>query len=347
MRTFIFIPPVSKPTGGVAVLVQMVTHLRRAGFEAFAVPREGGLGYYDGADVPVRPWNALDLTPDDIWVAPEGWPNALAPGLSARARCVVYCQNWSYLFSSLPENVHWTQLPVHFLAVSQPVAWFIKETTGRDAPILRPGIDLGHFVPPPAKPDGPIRIAFMPRKNKALVERIRETLLARLVMAGQADAVRFVPISGQTGDGVTRLLADAHIFLASGFPEGCPLPPLEAMACGCLPVGFGGFGGWDYMRQAPQDNPAGCFAPWWPLRDVPWDGNGLWAADADVPAAALALEEAVRWLRTGDPRATDALAACRATAQAYAEAAQAERLAALWTRAASGELFPPSPQRQA
>jgi len=63
------------------------------------------------------------------------------------------------------------------------------------------------------------------------------------------------------------------------------------MACGCLCVGFTGFGGWDYMRQVEAHG----YAPHgYTLRDVPWGGNGWWSADGDVLGAALGLERAVR-----------------------------------------------------
>jgi hypothetical protein len=149
MRTYIFIPPVKKATGGVAVLYQMAACLRDAGFDVRAVPREGdGPTPYQDMNVPTLAWDDLALTSEDIWLVPEGWVNALAPGLKADARCVVYCQNWAYLFSSLPPDVRWNQLRVSFLAVSHPVAWYMEQALGIETPpILRPGIDRNLFPP--------------------------------------------------------------------------------------------------------------------------------------------------------------------------------------------------------
>ncbi len=339
MRTFIFLPPVHKPVGGVAVLFQIAAHLRQAGQAAFLVPREKG-GWapqaYAGM-IPEIPWAELNLTPEDIWLVPEGWVNALAPGLAAKSRCLLYCQNWAYLFSSLPPDLNLASLPLRFLAVSQPVAWFIEQTVpgmqGQtpDIPrpdILRPGIDLATFCAPAEKPSDRLRVAYMPRKNKALVQQVRAIFQSRNRTLTRE--VEFAEISGLDAPGVARVLQDSHVFLASGFPEGCPLPPLEALACGCLPVGFSGFGGWDYMRQAREHEAR--FRPWWPLRPVHWAGNGLWSADADVLDAALNLETALEWWKTRPEELARTLAAGQQTAAAYGLDQQRAQILALWKR---------------
>ncbi|MBU1230079.1 MAG: glycosyltransferase family 1 protein [Proteobacteria bacterium] len=341
MKTYFFLPPVRQAAGGVSVLRRMAALLCASGREAFLVPREmPGLGPgcmppESFVEAPVVAWDKLALAPGDLWVVPEGWVNALAPGLNAGARCLVYVQNWAYLLSSLPAGASWRRLPVGFLAVSDPVARFVAATTGREAIVLRPGIDAGLFRAPEAKPafteGGRLRIAWMPRKNKALAKQIRETFNA--LDEDLAARCQWVEIAGLPAQGVAEALQSAHIFLATGFPEGFSLPPLEAMACGCLPVGYMGFGGSDYMRQAlaPSDDPA-PFTPWWPLREVPWGGNGLWSADADILGAALHLKTAAGWLLAGSPHLARTLANARATAEAYTLDAQRAAVLGLWQR---------------
>lgn len=327
---YIFLPPLKSPTGGLAVLHQVAASLHSAGLPVALVPREPQPWTPDcSRDVPVVQWTDLALGPDDLWLVPEGWVNALAPGLNSGARTVLYVQNWAYLFSALPPGVSWSQLAVQFLAVSDPVAWFIRESTGQDAPILRPGIDLALFQPPSAPlPAAPVRVAYMPRKNKAWAAQIRAVVENRAARTPSSPAIEWIEIAGQNQEGVAAMLRRSHLFLATGYPEGCPLPPLEAMASGCPVVGYGGLGGFDYMRQAAPL--PGAFAPWFPLCDVPWGGNGLYAADADVMAAALALEAAVGWAHCGDPRYTAAVDAALATAQAYSTEHQRQSVLALW-----------------
>lgn len=325
MKTYIFLPPVNKPTGGVTVLRQMADILHQAGREAFLVARETGGWRPEGlADAaPVIEWQDLQLTKSDIWLVPEGWINALTPGMEAGALCFNYVQNWAFLFSALPDGVNWHSLPVEFLAVSDPVSRYVKESTFKDAPVIRPGIDRSIFYAPDSKPANKVNVAYMPRKNKAVAAQIKAIYEHRC----GPDCVNWLPIDGLDTHGVAETLRSAHIFLVTGYPEGCPLPPLEAMACGCLPVGFTGFGGWDYMRQI-QDTPH--YTPWIPLRECDWSGNGLWCADGDALDAAVCLEEAVRMITENDLYLAAALESGQETADAYSTDEQKLSVLSVW-----------------
>jgi hypothetical protein len=325
-RTFVFLPPLRKPAGGLAVLLRMSAHLHRAGIPVALAPREivPDAVAELAPLVPIVPFEEARPGPGDIWLAPEGWPNALAPGLSAKARCLVYCQNWAYLHNGLPPSVSWTGLPVSFLAVSDPVARFIELATGARPPILRPGIDLELFRCAGDKPAGEVRVAYMPRKNKALAEQIIRLVQARQERTGLP--IRFTEIKDMTQAQVAAALAESHIFLAVGFPEGCPLPPLEAMACGCLVVGYAGLGGYDYLRPLPP-----TVAPAWPpLRPVPWEGNAFVTPDADVAQTVLALEAAAGMFASRDPALAGILGNVGTCARSYGLDAQAEAVRRVW-----------------
>ena len=301
--------------------------LRQAGFSVRFVLREASKSAQESG-VDILPWQKLRLQPEDIWLTPEGWPNALLPGLSAGARTLVYVQNWAYLLSCQPQNTDLAALPLEFLAVSEPVARFVDMSLGKQAPVLRPGIDTALFYPLPERKGKTVRVAFMPRKNKAFARQIRELAEARLRRRRPPLPLEWISIEDRSQAEVAQILQSAHIFLCTGFPEGCPLPPLEALACACVPVGFTGFGGWDYMRQA-TDFP-GAVSPLWPQRETPWAGNGFYAADGDVPGAVFALEAALDIFARGGEALAALHRAGQMTAAAYSLAAQERGVIALW-----------------
>jgi hypothetical protein len=329
VKTHIFLPPLPRGSGGLAVLRRMGVFLRDAGVPVcFVLREEGAEESAAESGVEILPWRALRLHAEDIWLTPEGWPNALLPGLRAGARSLVYVQNWAYLLSCRPPDTHLEDLPLEFLAVSDPVARFVDMSLGKHAPVLRPGVDTRLFCPAPDRKDESLRIAFMPRKNKAYARHIRELAEARLRRRAPPLALEWVSIENCTQAEVVRMLQKTHIFLATGFPEGCPLPPLEALACGCVPVGFTGLGGWDYMRQA-ADFP-GAAVPLWPPRETPWAGNGFYVADGDVPGAVFALEAALDVCARGGEELAALRRAGRMTAAAYSLEEQEKSVVALW-----------------
>lgn len=310
MAEWIFHPPLARPSGGTMVLTQLARRL-------LELDRLGGVLFWDAThpdldlELPWVPAKEAGMAHGDTLIVPEGWPNALAFGFRAGCRTRVYCQNWSYLFQGLEAGVRWRDLPVDFVAVSDPVAWHLEQVLGRRPPVVRPAVDTNVFRVPARKPGGPPRIGFMPRKNRALAEQVRRIFEERNPGAG----VEWVPIEGLDPAGVARTLASCHVFLATGFPEGLGLPPLEAMACGCLCAGFTGFGGWDYMRQVE----GGAYLPHgYAPREVPWEGNGWWSADGDVLGAAMGLEGALDVLLSADGRLGHVLDQGLRTARAYA-----------------------------
>ena len=315
-RVGIFYPPLGRKSGGTEVLLQIASTFTKLGLETvlgfWESPSHALQGELNVLGLHWKLCTDLDLGKEDLWIVPDGWVNGLSLGLKAGARCVLYCQSWTYLFNGLPENVRWHDLPVEFLAVSHPVACFMDQVMGKRPPVVRPYIDTELFYPSKEKPSAPpVRVAFMPRKNSALIMQIR-----RIVQERQPDLfsrITWVRIEGESRKGVADILRSCHVFLASGFPEGFALPPLEAMACGCIPVGFTGLGGWDYMRQAGT----GCVAPPLELRPVDWEGNGMYFADGDVLGAALGLEKIVGAIIGKDENILDIIQAGSMTGAAY------------------------------
>lgn len=305
MRTVFFIPSLPKLSGGMAVIFELADSLQRQGYPVALSGPDGASGNLGlSKDFLCKfewlPWKDVSgggvLCPSDIWCVPESWPNSMVAGVKGGARTIVYVQNWAFLMDCLPQGVSWKQLPVEYLAVSHPVAWCMREVFGLDnLGVLTPSIPALYYGQNRSVcRDEKVRVAWMPRKNRALGGQILQIATARLQGMDEAVELEVRAIENMDRAGVAAVLADTDIFLSTGFPEGCPLPPLEAMACGCVVVGFGGVGGFEYMRNPADINLPGLYRPLYELPALDWDCNGLYASDGDVLSAGLLLAEAAR-----------------------------------------------------
>ena len=337
MRSVLFIPPLTRMSGGLANLYRIAVDLRDLGHEvALVCPGNKAVGFSEmlqqGFAAP--PWEGLTLDPADLWLVPESWPNAIAPGILHHVPTLVYAQSWNFLLTTLPDGVRWKQLPVRFIAASHPVAWFLEEVLDvRVSGLLPPALDPAFLSAGEARSAGPVRVAWMPRKNKALAEQVRQVAEACLARHADAPAVNWVPVHNLPPHEVAAAFASCHMYLNTAFPEGFGLPPLEAMATGCVPVGFTGFGGWEYMRQAMP----GAYAPTVPLRETPWGGNGFFFADGDIMAAGLGLASAIRMAAANDEDWRAIVRAGRTAAGYYTREAGKVSLAALWAELSAGK----------
>jgi glycosyltransferase involved in cell wall biosynthesis len=266
------------------------------------------------------------LAPSDLWCAPESWPSALYAGLQSRAQVLVYVQSWIFVLKPLPGGVPWSRLPFAYLAVSRPVAEFLRQVHALDCRDILPPVVNEAFFREAKRPATHVRIAWMPRKNRALGENIRQIAEHILARKQSAPSLEWTAIHGLRPEEVADILASCHIFLSSGFPEGFGLPPLEAMASGCVPVGFTGLGGWEYMRQTRMPGERVFEAPFAYAQGHGPEGNGFFFSDGDVFGAGQGMARAVM-LTAEQPELWAAISArCRETALGYTRSARLKKV---------------------
>jgi glycosyltransferase involved in cell wall biosynthesis len=68
-----------------------------------------------------------------------------------------------------------------------------------------------------------------------------------LKFRGALDDFEIFPIEDMSEKQTAEVLRESMIFLSFGYPEGFSLPPAEAMACGCIVIGYHGMGGREYF----------------------------------------------------------------------------------------------------
>lgn len=89
------------------------------------------------------------------------------------------------------------------------------------------------------------QICFSRIKNQADAMQVVNILKFRGALK-DFDLVPFINIPQAE---VARIYQESLLFLSFGYPEGFGLPPAEAMACGCVAIGFHGGGGSEFFQS--------------------------------------------------------------------------------------------------
>jgi hypothetical protein len=89
------------------------------------------------------------------------------------------------------------------------------------------------------------QICFMTRRLQDDIIQVINILKYRDALGG----FKLIPIENRTEREVAEIMKESLIFLSFSYQEGCPLPPMEAMACGCLVIGYDGRGGREYFGK--------------------------------------------------------------------------------------------------
>ena len=89
------------------------------------------------------------------------------------------------------------------------------------------------------------QIAYMPRKLSDVSTQVITSLRAKGVLHG----FNIVAIENKTEKETAEMLRESMFFLSFSYREGCALPPMEAMACGCVVIGYDGFGSREYFKD--------------------------------------------------------------------------------------------------
>lgn len=328
------LPDLSRPMGGQTVLYEMAETLRTAGHEVvlvhggrfhryefaqteceiFHFPALATLGRAQGVRARVaqvrrslaerRSNPALPLFrpgPRDVMVIPE-FSYETYGALFPDVPLVMMALDPTALlraFSRDEMEMHKRYTAV--LATSEAITKAVQILLDRQPycatlSVARPGLQADH----PKK----LQIAYMPRKLGTQAARVVQAFKRRAALAD----VPVVAIRNMTNAERDQVLNESLIFLAFSNMEGFGLPPAEAMAAGCLVIGYTGIGANEFFT----------------------DETGFVIEQNDTPGMVARTEEVVEAYRR-DPAALDAK---RAQAAGYiadrytSEKARASLLAA-------------------
>jgi glycosyltransferase involved in cell wall biosynthesis len=247
-RILVLCPDWNQPSGGVRKLYRHVDVLNAHGFNAFIEHQAPGFRctWFDH-DTPIAdPRETWPPKPSDILLCPEqvSWQMVFkTPGVPK----VIFNQNAYQTF--MGKSDEFKVVPyTHRDFVASIV---VSDDSRRYLEYVFPGhpVYRVHNAINPAlfhyDPNKRLRIAFMPRKNKPDVTQLLLILNCRDAL----DGIELFPIQGMNEGQTAQALRESLIFLSLSTHEGSPMPPLEAMACGCLTIGYDGQGGREYVND--------------------------------------------------------------------------------------------------
>lgn len=279
-RRYLFLcPDRTTASGGIAVIYDAVASLRRAGYEAAVLHGRPAAGYPDHPAFPPRlyrpdhlwtlfkhsSWrskaqrmpNLLQNTlrrgplprwnkaPDDVLVVPEFMLDAALETYGDRP-IVAFVQN---PFSFLEARM---RAKKRGFDIRKRVCFFLYVSEiCRDALDLLQ-LDARALVPASMKPDDfPFAqakdrlITYMPRKRPEEARLIDEALRAR----GRIGDYRLEALDNLPRAEIARKLGQSRFFLSLQKRESIGFPAAEAMAAGCIVVGYTGLGGREYFDE--------------------------------------------------------------------------------------------------
>ena len=242
---YFFCPDLPHVLGGVRQTYRQVDVLNANGFDAWIVHRKKGFRVkWFEHDTRVMYEPAPLRKNLDVGVFPEIWGSGINRW-GKNIRKVIFNQNAYYTWSSQPlkgrlDPPYLNPQVIATMVVSEDSKQYLEYVFPK-MPVyrIRYSINPKLYFPQPKKK----QICVMPRKN---VEDVKQ-VLHNLRCLGALEGWKVVLIDKFTEAQAAAVLRDSAVFLSSSHPEGFGLPPGEALACGCIVIGYHGNGGREFL----------------------------------------------------------------------------------------------------
>lgn len=245
---YVLSPDDNGPCGGVKKLYRHVDVLNRRGLPASIIHQQEGFRCtWFANETKVCYARNTGLTANDYLVLPEihGPKMAdLAPGIKKvvlNQNCYLTFGGYSldkrelatpYTHPEVVATIINSEDGLSYLRYAFPQHKFLR---------MRYGIDPESFHPTPTKKK---QICLMPRRHFPDALQVINILKFRNALQD----FEIVTVHGKTEAETAAILRDSLIFLSFSTIEGFGLPPAEAMACGCVTIGYHGRGGKEFFR---------------------------------------------------------------------------------------------------
>ena len=248
---------------------------------------------------------------EDILVFPEIHLGGLANLAKKKvaSRKVMFCQNQYYMFFYGITAEEYAKFGfTHFIASSQ----FAKRSMEtvlkvRDVAVVPCHIEGDMFFPREKR----MQIVTMPRKFPFVAGLPAQASLLRKMLVLKYAHLREIPwvsFENAPQDQVAETMGRSTVFLSLSRLESLGLGPLEAMASGCIVVGYHGTGGLEYAT--PE--------------------NGFWFSPEQLEEVVDALASVIDGLNRGNANLRRMIDAGIATAARFSKEKTKQALQSLW-----------------
>lgn len=221
--------------------------------------------------------SALNLSPEDFLIIPEGFPDMMKKTMQAPCKRVVLAQSWFYILSAMQPGEKWQHYGIQdVISVSDAISEYITSVMpGLKIKDFKQGIDRKTFKVPNKISDKMPMVAFSASRgpeNKMKTYNIIKTFYA---FYPHLKWIRFQELENLDRQQFSEILSSCAFYLYTDDIAGFGTAPLEAMACGTHTVGWASFGGKEYMNEE----------------------NGFWCNNGDIFQTAEVLGVAIEnWL---------------------------------------------------
>ncbi len=249
MRIFYVCPDIEVPSGGIKRLYTHVELLRENGYDAYIMHVKKGfkLGWFE-SEAPIVyscDFPLASLDPRDTIVVPEGFPAVIKQLKTLQVKKVVIALSFAYIFKHMPAGENWKDYGINWVMANNKITGdFIQWSMGiKNIHIIGSSIDhnMFHYKPDMKR----LQVAYIKRKD-TLSSNVEKILKSRTASRNPD----FITIANLNIQDYARVLKESKIYLTTSTAEGFPRPILEAMACGCLCIGFDGVGGRDFIVES-------------------------------------------------------------------------------------------------
>ena len=295
-RILYFCPDFPQPSGGIKTLYRHVQTLAEMGFDAWIVHQQAPFRVtWHGYEAPTL-WlsERPRFAPQDILVIPEVMPQVMQQTARFSGERIVIALSWSPTYWNLPQGQTWSSFGIRRVITKSPlIKQYLRWSMGIEATLINEYVtpERYYHATEAKRP----KICYLTRKERSA------TWLHQVLHAKGEPFTGFewMPLRELSEDEYARHLREATVYVTTNMQEGMNTSVLEAMACGCLVVGYSGVGGGVYMEpEGPSQN---C----------------ILVENGNVPALGLELESVLRDLAAEPEAHSQVTRNGLATARAY------------------------------